>query len=159
MWVISLPHWWEFVLRAAIVYVFLLIALRLTGRRQVGQLAPFDLVLLLILSNAVQNSMNGGDNTITGGVLLSATLLIMNWCMAWLTVRYPQLENVIEGKPIILVHDGHIDHVALRKAQMTPHELETAIRSAGVPGPHEARLAILESNGHITVLPMKAMTP
>jgi uncharacterized membrane protein YcaP (DUF421 family) len=158
MWEISLPHWWEFVLRAAIVYVFLLIALRLTGRRQVGQLAPFDLVLLLILSNAVQNSMNGGDNTITGGVLLAGTLLIMNWCMAWLTVRYPHLENVIEGKPIILVHDGHTDREALKKAQMTPHELETAIRSTGVAGPHEARLAILESNGHITVLPMKTTT-
>lgn len=66
MWVPDLP-WWEFIVRALVVYVFLLILLRLTGKRQVGQLAPFDLVLLLVLSNAVQNSMNGGDNSITGG--------------------------------------------------------------------------------------------
>src|SRR5258705_11178376 len=67
MWSISLPHWWEFVVRGVIVYGFLLVILRLTGKRQVGQLAPFDLVLLLGLSNAVQNSMNGGGNSITGG--------------------------------------------------------------------------------------------
>ena len=75
MWNISLPHWWEFVLRAVIVYGFLLVILRLTGKRQVGQLAPFDLVLLLVLSNAVQNSMNGGDNSIPGGIISAATLI------------------------------------------------------------------------------------
>jgi uncharacterized membrane protein YcaP (DUF421 family) len=154
MWDISLPHWYEFVFRAVIIYVFLLIGLRLTGRRQVGQLAPFDLVLLLVLSNAVQNSMNGGDNTVTGGVILAATLLVLNWCLGWLTVRYPNMETLIEGEPIILVHDGRINETALKKAQMTSRELETAIRSGGVAGPHDARLVILESNGHITVLPM-----
>jgi uncharacterized membrane protein YcaP (DUF421 family) len=153
VWNISLPHWYEFVARAAIVYIFLLVALRLTGRRQVGQLAPFDLVLLLVLSNAVQNSMNGGDNTITGGVILAGTLLTLNWCVGWLTVMFPTIEKLVDGQPIILVHNGQINLSALRKAQMTPHELEMAIRSAGVAGPHEARLCILESNGHITVLP------
>jgi uncharacterized membrane protein YcaP (DUF421 family) len=150
-----LPHWWEFVARAAIVYMFLLVALRLTGRRQAGQLAPFDLVLLLILSNAVQNSMNGGDNTVTGGVILASTLLILNWCIGWLTVKFPSIEILVDGQPIILVHDGKVDTKALRKAQMTPHELEMAIRGAGVAGPHDARLCILESNGHITVLPRR----
>ena len=77
MWSLSLP-WWEFVLRALIVYAFLMVLLRLTGKRQVGQLAPFDLVLLLVLSNAVQNSMNGGDNTVTAGIILSATLVGAN---------------------------------------------------------------------------------
>ena len=133
--------------------MFLLISLRLTGRRQVGQLAPFDLVLLLVLSNAVQNSMNGGDNTVTGGVILASTLLIINWCVGWLTVVSPTIEKLVDGQPIILVHNGHVDLTALKRAQMTPHELEMAVRSAGVPGPHEARLCILESNGHITVLP------
>jgi uncharacterized membrane protein YcaP (DUF421 family) len=68
MWKLSLP-WWEFIARAVVVYIFLLIILRITGKRQVGQLAPFDLVLLLVLSNALQNSMNGGDNTVTGGII------------------------------------------------------------------------------------------
>src|SRR6195256_5054503 len=77
MWTLAIP-WWELVARAVLVYVFLLVLLRLTGKRQVGQLAPFDLVLLLILSNAVQNAMNGGDNSITGGVISATTLIAAN---------------------------------------------------------------------------------
>jgi len=159
MWSISLPHWWEFVARAAIVYLFLLISLRLTGRRQVGQLAPFDLVLLMLLSNAVQNAMNGGDNTVTGGILLAGTLVLLNWCVGWLTVRSQSVELLIEGRPVFLVRDGHVDYKALKQMQMTLHELEIALRSAGIPGPEEARVAILENNGHITVLPRKPLTP
>ena len=77
MWKTSLP-WWEFIFRGLIVYVFLLVILRITGKRQVGQLAPFDLVLLLVLSNAVQNSMNGGDNSVTGGLIAATTLVLAN---------------------------------------------------------------------------------
>src|SRR6266704_1313765 len=86
MWNLSLP-WWEFVLRGAIVYVFLLVILRITGKRQTGQLAPFDLVLLLILSNAVQNSMNGGDNSLLGGVISATTLVLLNWIVGFATFR------------------------------------------------------------------------
>src|SRR5438477_11722060 len=93
MWAISLPHWWEFIVRAVVVYLFLLVLLRLTGKRQVGQLAPFDLVLLLVLSNAVQNSMNGGDNSITGGMILSATLVGLNSCVGWLTCASCRVES------------------------------------------------------------------
>jgi uncharacterized membrane protein YcaP (DUF421 family) len=78
MWAIELPYWWHFVVRAAVVYVFLLVILWLTGKRQVGQLAPFDLVLLLVLSNAVQNSMNGGDNSLSGGLISASTLVALN---------------------------------------------------------------------------------
>src|SRR2546429_3568504 len=97
MWNISLPHWWEFVLRAVIVYGFLLVILRLTGKRQVGQLAPFDLVLLLVLSNAVQNSMNGGDNSITGGIILTATLVGLDWIVAGVADHHQNNEGVVEG--------------------------------------------------------------
>ena len=97
MWAIELPHWWEFVVRAVVVYVFLLVLLRLTGKRQVGQLAPFDLVLLLVLSNAVQNSMNGGDNSITGGMILATTLVLLNFGVGWLTYRSKGLEALIEA--------------------------------------------------------------
>jgi uncharacterized membrane protein YcaP (DUF421 family) len=79
VWTIDLPFWWHFVVRAVVVYVFLLVLLRFTGKRQVGQMAPFDLVLLLVLSNAVQNAMNGGDNSITGGIILASTLVGLNW--------------------------------------------------------------------------------
>src|SRR5512137_2818504 len=106
MWAIELPHWSHFVVRAVVVYIFLLVLLRLTGKRQVGQMAPFDLVLLLVLSNAVQNSMNGGDNSITGGMILATTLVMLNFGVSWLTYRSKGLEALIEGRPVIIVHDG-----------------------------------------------------
>ena len=155
MWTIGLPHWWEFVARAVVVYLFLLVLLRLTGKRQVGQLAPFDLVLLLVLSNAVQNSMNGGDNSITGGMILASTLVALNWCVGWLVYRSKRLEALIEGRPVIVVHDGRVDHDAMRKTQMTMHELESSLRSQGCTGPEEVRFAVLENNGHITVIKMQ----
>ena len=83
---------WEFPLRAVIVYVFLLVLLRVTGKRQFGQMTPFDLVLLLVLSNAVQNSMNGGDNSITGGMILATTLVGLNWLVGYATFRSKRLE-------------------------------------------------------------------
>src|SRR5947207_12834180 len=110
MWETSLPHWWEFVVRAVVVYLFLLVLLRLTGKRQVGQLAPFDLVLLLVLSNAVQNSMNGGDNSVTGGMILATTLVAINSFVGWLAYRSKRVESLIEGRPVILVQDAKIDN-------------------------------------------------
>src|SRR5436190_8474394 len=105
MWNMSLV-WWEFVLRGIIIYVFLIILLRLTGKRQVGQLAPFDLVLLLILSNAVQNAMNGGDNSIVGGMISAVTLVGVNWLIGLVTFRSKIAERLVEGSPALLVHNG-----------------------------------------------------
>ena len=156
MWTISLPHWWEFVVRAVIVYLFLLMMLRLTGKRQVGQLAPFDLVMLLVLSNAVQNSMNGGDNSITGGVILVCTLIGINWFISWMTFRSKRLEALVEGRPILLVHDGHVDHQSMRRVQLTMHELDAALRAEGCSGVEEVRFALLENNGRITVIQKKS---
>jgi uncharacterized membrane protein YcaP (DUF421 family) len=155
MWTVSLPHWWEFLVRAAIVYFFLLVLLRLTGKRQVGQLAPFDLVLLLVLSNAVQNAMNGGDNSITGGILLASTLIALNWVVAWLTFHNKTLERMIEGRSTILVHDGCVDHGAMKRLQMTIHELDAALRAEGCAGAKAARFAVMENNGRISVIPMR----
>ena len=139
-------------MRSLLVYVFLLLVLRLTGKRQVGQLAPFDLVLLLVLSNAVQNAMNGGDNSITGGILLATTLVAINWAVGFLTFRSKKLERLVEGRPEILVHGGHVDHDAMRRCQMTMHELEAALRAEGFCGPEDVRFALLENNGHVTVI-------
>jgi len=154
MWSLNLP-WWELVLRALIVYAFLIVLLRLTGKRQVGQLAPFDLVLLLVLSNAVQNSMNGGDNTVTAGIILSVTLVGVNFLVGWLTFRSKRLEALVEGRPVILVHNGRVDERAMRQAQMTHHELDAALRADGCAGPNEVRFAVLENNGKVTVVPLK----
>ena len=152
MWNIDLPHWWEFVVRATVVYAFLLVLLRMTGKRQVAHLAPFDLVLLLVLSNAVQNSMNGGDSSITGGLILATTLVALNYGVGWLTYRSRRLEALVEGRPIIVIHDGVVDPKAMQSVHMTKHELEAALRTEGCTGPHEVRFAVLESNGSLTVI-------
>lgn len=155
MWKLTQP-WWEFVLRGLLVYGFLLITLRLTGKRQVGQLAPFDLVLLLVLSNAVQNSMNAGDNTVAAGYILVATLLGINGLMSWLTWRSKRAETLLEGRPQILVHNGLPDEAMLASGRITRHELMAAVRQAGLSDLAEVRVAILETNGRINVI---AKTP
>ncbi|WP_010583888.1 DUF421 domain-containing protein [Schlesneria paludicola] len=154
MWQPSLP-WWEFVVRGMIVYGALLVMLRISGKRQIGQLAPFDLVLLLVLSNAVQNSMNGGDNSITGGMILAFTLIALNSTVSWLTFRSRRIEALVEGRPVILVHDGCIDHAAMHQVKMTTHELDSALRTAGCAGPADVRFAVLENTGRISVIPFQ----
>jgi uncharacterized membrane protein YcaP (DUF421 family) len=154
MWRAALP-WWEFICRGLIVYVFLVVILRLTGKRQVGQLAPFDLVLLLVLSNAVQNAMNGGDNSITGGVISATTLIVANGIVSRLTYQSKTMERMIEGRPEILIHNGKIALDIMKREQLTHHELNAALRSAGISCVEEVHYGILENTGEITVHPKK----
>ena len=151
MWRLAQP-WWEFVLRGLVVYGFLLITLRLTGKRQVGQLAPFDLVLLLLLSNAVQNSMNAGDNTVGAGFILVLTLIALNSGLGWLTWRSKRMEVVLEGSPKVLVHNGEIQIGVMASERITHHELMAAVRQAGLTDLADVRVAILETNGRINVI-------
>jgi uncharacterized membrane protein YcaP (DUF421 family) len=151
LWKTAQP-WWEYVLRALLVYGFLLLVLRLTGKRQVGQLSPFDLVLLLVLSNAVQNSMNGGDNTVSAGFVLVLTLVGVNALVGWLSFRSKRMELLIEGKPQILVHNGVPDEDILAREKITRHELMSAVRQAGITELAEVHVAILENNGRINVI-------
>ena len=155
MWTMSEP-WWEFIFRGTVVYVFLLILLRLTGKRQVGQLAPFDLVLLLVLSNAVQNSMNGGDNSLIGGLISATTLVILNLVVGAITYRNKKLEGFIEGHPMVLIHNGKLYEDVMRKAQMTHHELNAALRQAGCACVEEVQFAVLENNGSVSVVPLNS---
>ena len=115
MWNITVP-WWELILRCIVVYVFLIALLRISGKRQVGQLAPFDLVLLLVLSNAVQNSMNGGDNSLIGGLISAATLVAINFAVGYVTFRNKAMEAVVEGRPQVLIHNGRVFESVSRSA-------------------------------------------
>src|SRR5438034_6196271 len=134
MWLPSLP-WWGFVVRGLVIYAFLLLTLRLTGKRQVGQLAPFDLVLLRVLSNAVQNSMNGGDNSVTGGLISATTLIVLNGVVGRLTYKSKSLERIIEGRPEIIIHNGELYAEVLKREKLTHHELNAALRAAGCSFP------------------------
>jgi len=151
MWNIAVPVW-ELVIRGIVVYVFLIVLLRLTGKRQIGQLAPFDLVLLLVLSNAVQNSMNGGDNSLVGGLISATTLIAVNYGIGLATFRSKRLEALIEGRPEVIIHNGHVYEAAMRSAKLTHHELTAALRQAGCSCADEVQSAILENNGSITVV-------
>ena len=152
MWIPDIP-WWQLIFRSVVVYLFLLIILRITGKRQVGQLAPFDLVLLLVLSNAVQNSMNGGDNSLVGGLLSAATLIAFNYLVGFATFRSKRLEGLIEGRPEVLIHNGKLYEEVLTRTQLTRHELNAALRQAGCSCPEEVHMAVLENNGGISVVP------
>ena len=151
MWDMNVP-WWEFVLRGVVVYVFLLVFLRLTGKRQTGQYAPFDLVLLLILSNAVQNSMNAGDNSLVGGLVSAATLIGCHVVLAQLTFRYAWIERLIDGSPQVLVQQGQVNTDLMRKELLSTDELEAALRASGCLHLHEVERATIETNGQITVV-------
>jgi uncharacterized membrane protein YcaP (DUF421 family) len=154
MWNLSVPIW-ELIVRSILVYSFLLVLIRLTGKRQVGQLAPFDLILLLVLSNAVQNSMNGGDNSLIGGLVSAATLVILNGAIGFATYRSKRLEAIIEGRPQLLVHNGKLYDKVLRDAKLTRHELNAALRQAGCESVDEVHTAVLENNGSISVVQRK----
>src|SRR6266481_5809994 len=151
MWHSSLP-WWEFILRGLIVYVFLLVILRVTGKRQTGQLAPFDLVLLLVLSNAVQNAMNGGDNSVLGGLISATVLVALNWLVGLAAYRSKRLEKLIEGRPEVLIHNGKLFTDVMKRQMLTHHELNAALRAAGCLCVEEVHCAILENNGCISVI-------
>ena len=158
MWNIAVP-WWELVVRSVVVYVFLLALLRVTGKRQVGQLAPFDLVLLLVLSNAVQNSMNAGDNSLVGGLISATTLVGLNMLLGVVTYRSKKLEAIIEGRPQVLIHNGKLFEDVMAKAKLTHHELDAALRQAACTCIEDVHAAILENNGSISVVPRQGGKP
>src|SRR5213593_2498004 len=151
MWNIAVPVW-ELIVRSVVVYMFLVVLLRITGKRQVGQLAPFDLVLLLVLSNAVQNSMNAGDNSLIGGLVSAATLVGLNFLVGLATYRSKRLESIIEGRPEVLIHNGRLFQDVMARAKLTHHEIHAALRQAGCACIEDVHLAILENNGAISVV-------
>jgi uncharacterized membrane protein YcaP (DUF421 family) len=144
--------WWELIVRGAVSYLFLLVILRVGGKREIGQLAPFDFVLLLLLSDAVQNSMNGGDDSMVGGLITAATLVVLNSIVGWATFRSRRLEAIVDGRPQVLIHDGRPIEENLKQAKISRQELDAALRAAGHDGISKVSTAILETNGSISVL-------
>jgi uncharacterized membrane protein YcaP (DUF421 family) len=147
----NLP-WWELLIRGIIVYVFLLFLIRLTGRRQTGMLTPFDFILLLILSNTVQNAMNGGDNSLGGGLFLAGTLIAINWGMLLLSRHFRLVNWALVGRPVFLVRDGDVQEQTMHRERITHHELMAALRTAGLANIEQAKDVILETNGTISVI-------
>ncbi|PSN19024.1 DUF421 domain-containing protein [filamentous cyanobacterium CCP5] len=141
----------EKIIRPILVYGFLLIALRLGGKRELGQLTGFDLVVLLMLSNAVQNAIIGDDNSVSGGFIGAATLLITNYLVVRLVYRHPKVQQLIEGKPALLLLDGCMIPEHLDKELISEAELRTVLRRQGFEDLAEIKAAILETSGSITI--------
>jgi uncharacterized membrane protein YcaP (DUF421 family) len=150
--IVPVLPWWELLLRGVIVYAFLLVLIRITGRRQTGMMTPFDFILLLILSNTVQNAMNGGDNSLGGGLFLAGTLVVINWLMLLLSRHSRLVYWALVGRPVFLVRDGEVQEKVMHRERITHHELMSALRSAGLANIEQAKDVILETNGSISVI-------
>ena len=143
----------EKILRSATIYLFLLLAFRLTGKRQIGQLTPFDLIVLLIISNVVQNALIGKDDSLGGGIIGASTILLLNYVVVELTYRSRRARRILEARPTLLIYHGRILEENLRKERLTLDELHAALRKNGLREPAQVELAVLEENGGISVTP------
>ena len=139
------------VLRGAVVYACVLGLLRAGGKREIGQMGPGEFVALLLISNAVQNAMNGGDNSLSGGLLLAAVLIFVSWLISVLTFHSRRFSAIFEGTPTLLIHRGHLITKHLSRERMCVSELRTILRKQGVHNFEEVENAVLEADGTVTI--------
>lgn len=149
----------EIAVRTAVIYGVVLLGVRLSGKREVGQMTPFDLTLLLLISNAVQNAMTGPDNSLIGGIVAAATLLILNYFVAEISGGNRRFRRFIQGQPSLLVHDGKVLSAHMVKEHVSMDELERALREHGIASYHDVALAVLEVDGSISCLKYDEIQP
>ena len=149
----------EIVLRTVVIYLVVLMGVRLSGKREVGQMTPFDLTLLLLISNSVQNAMTGSDTSLVGGIAAAITLLLLNYLIAELSGTNRRFRKVIEGQPSLLVHDGQLIAAHLAKEHVSMDELERSLREHGINNYHDVALAVLEVDGSISCLKYDELNP
>jgi uncharacterized membrane protein YcaP (DUF421 family) len=158
-----LPDSWHalpiIALRTLAVYAVVLAGVRLSGKREVGQMTPFDLTLLLLISNAVQNAMTGGDNSLLGGVVAAVTLLIVNYFVAEASGANRRFRKFIQGEPSLLVHDGVIMEAHMAKEHVSMDELQRSMREHGISSHKDIALAVLEVDGSISCLKYDEIKP
>ena len=135
-----------------VIYLFIVIAIRLFGKKELAQLSVVDLVFILLISNAVQNAMVGPDSTLLGGLVAASTLFVVNYGLKYLQYRFPKFNKAIEGDATMLIYKGKMIESHMKKAQITSEELMEAVREHGVATVKEVDLAILEVDGSISVL-------
>lgn len=143
--------WWEPPLRAAILYAALLALVRVSGRRTVGQFTPFDLLVVMLLSESVSNGLNGSEDSVTGGLLAATTLIVLNLVVAYATSRSKTLQTVVEGKEILIGRDGQVYEQTLRQCRVPRSDFEQALREADCDL-QDMRCAFLEADGRISIL-------
>ena len=143
--------WWELPLRAVIIYGALLVMVRVSGRRTVGQFTPFDLLVVMLLSESVSSGLNGGEESVTGGLLAAATLVALNVAVAFATSRSASLQTLMEGRPVLVGRDGKLFSEVLKKHRVPVADVEQALREADCEQ-SDMKYACLEADGHISIL-------
>jgi uncharacterized membrane protein YcaP (DUF421 family) len=146
----SLPVW-ELIARGAMIFFAVLVLLRLFGKRQVGQMTPYDLTVLLLISEAVSNGLRADDNSISAAVIVVGTMLSLNLAISFVSARSKTFDRLVEGSPEVLIRDGRVDYEKLWETNVSKADLLAALRLQGCISPHEAEFAILETNGQISV--------
>lgn len=146
-------------IRTAIIYVVVLLGVRLSGKREVGQMTPFDLTLLLLISNAVQNAMTGPDTSLAGGIIAACTLLVLNYVIAEMSGGNRRFRRFIEGQPSLLVHNGELITSHMAREHVSLDELNRALREHGISDVKDVALAVLEVDGSISCLKYDDLTP
>jgi uncharacterized membrane protein YcaP (DUF421 family) len=149
----------QIVLRTGVIYLLVLIGVRLSGKREVGQMTPFDLTLLLLLSNSVQNAMTGPDTSLLGGAVAACTLLVLNYGVAAVSGSNRRLRRLIEGQPTLLIHDGKIIEPHMARERVSMDELHRALREHGINNCDQVALAVLEVDGSISCLKYDEIKP
>jgi len=149
----------EIFLRTGVIYIVVLAGVRLSGKREVGQMTPFDLTLLLLISNAVQNAMTGPDTSLVGGVVAAATLLVLNYLVAEVSGGNRRFRKFVEGQPSLLVHDGKVIAAHMAKEHVSMDELQRALREHGIATCNDVALAVLEVDGSISCLKYDDLNP
>jgi len=143
---------YEIVVRSVIVYLFIVLALRLFGKKELSQLSVIDLVLVLLISNSVQNAMVGNDSSLLGGLIAAASLFGMNWILKNLIFKSEKINAFIQGNPVMLIYHGRIIQRNLDRVKMSHEELEAAAREHGVHSLSDVNLAVLEIDGNISIV-------
>ena len=142
---------WDLVLRGFIVYIVIVVLLRISGKRQMGQMGATEFVAILLISNAVQNSMNGGDNSLVGGIILAIVLIATSALISFLTYKSRFFSSVFEGTPTLLVQKGQLIPKNLASELMRESELKALLRKQGIRDVHEIETAILEADGTLSI--------
>lgn len=142
----------DIIIRSASVYLFLLIALRIFGRKELSQLNTADVILILLISNSVQNAMVGSNTSLYGGLAAAAVLFFINYILKKLLYKFPKFSDFMQEKPEVLIHDGKIDFKTLNKLNITHDELKEAMREHGVEHFTDVKLAMLEIDGNISII-------
>lgn len=143
--------WWEPLLRATLIYAALLVLVRVSGRRTVGQFTPFDLLVVMLLSESVSNAINGGDNSVTGGLLAALTLVVLNLAVGFITSRSKRIQYLVEGRAILIGRDGVVYRDVLRGCRVPDSDVDEALREADCDL-KSMKYAFLETDGQISIL-------